>query len=236
MRRSWNLVSSGCNIYTKETPSFLPFIPFPTRRMVLFWSWIGLASLGFVQAQTLYEVVLPIASLDVVPESDVATGSEAKTFSISVGGVGADGMTTYVEEGTVTALLNLQNGLVSTVNTDPSPFTNTFEQDASSMRFGSNDGSDTYGACTYAPNGNAGCVYVAPDITTTFTLTTSGFVVPFFTINAAAAPTTTPSNTAAASGPSSSAHSNDARAAFKFSAPLTTIAIVLPALLFFVSL
>ncbi|KAJ7445137.1 hypothetical protein B0H11DRAFT_431718 [Mycena galericulata] len=207
--------------------------------MVLFLSWIGLASLGFVQAQTLYEIILPTVSppspISLAAESNVVTLSEANTFSISAVGVGADGMTTYVEEGTGSALLELQSGLVSTNNQDIVPFTNTFEQDASSMRFGSNDGSDIYGACTYAPSGNAGCVVIESGDTTTYAITfASASAVPFFTINAAAAPTATPSKTAAASGPS--VHSNDARAAFKFSTPLTTIVIVLPALLFFVLL
>ncbi|KAJ7512933.1 hypothetical protein B0H11DRAFT_13304 [Mycena galericulata] len=186
-----------------------------------------------VQAQTLYDIALPPISL--AGESNVIVASVANILLVSAVGVGADGMTTYVQKGTEVHVLELQSGLVSTINS--APFTDTFEEDASSMLFGSSDDSDIYGACTFAPNGNAGCVDIEPGITTTYTITlTSASAVPFFTINAAAAPTATPSKTAAASGPSSSAHSNDARAAFKFSTPLTTIVIVLPALLFFVLL
>ncbi|KAJ6570967.1 hypothetical protein DFH09DRAFT_1463131 [Mycena vulgaris] len=193
--------------------------------------WLGLAGLGFVRAQTLYRLVVPTVTISGPP--GVVTESEFATESISAAGVGADGMTTYVEEGLISAFVDLRSGTTFSFKPTSTPFTRTFEEDASRLRFGSSDGpGDIYGACTFEADGKGACVAMVPELTTTFTTTITGSAAPWTTLNAAAAITTTATLTSQTATPSPSPSGNNGARAL----PTEFTIVILPALFFFFSI
>ncbi|KAJ7302936.1 hypothetical protein DFH08DRAFT_977320 [Mycena albidolilacea] len=170
--------------------------------MLRFLSWFVVGSGLLVQAQTLYKVVAP--SPTPTPTFSGIVESELQDTSVSVGGVGADGMTTYVEIDVVSAIVDSK--IAAQVTPTSIVRTNTFVEGVSGWRFGPSTGQDIHGSCTFAADGNAVCVGVVPDLTTTYTVATSGTVVPWYTLNAAAAAPT--SSQASPSGPSASTTPN----------------------------
>ncbi|KAJ7764212.1 hypothetical protein B0H16DRAFT_1687662 [Mycena metata] len=149
-----------------------------------------------VSGQTLYGVPTPGGLL--VPES---------TRSISVGGVGADGATTYVDVG-VYPTFAASSPIVFSTGT-PISYTVTFVEGASEFHeTGTFLGAPDVESCTFSADGEVACVNVAqvPDGVAMVTSTTerfSGSVVPIFTLGAGRNPTSgsAPSGT---SPPSSS--------------------------------
>ncbi|KAJ6582953.1 hypothetical protein DFH09DRAFT_1145001 [Mycena vulgaris] len=164
---------------------------------LLFCQCIGLASV--VHGQTLQFVSpLQVGSVTVL-------GGE--TISISPLGVGADGMTTYVEVGAETFAAEVSGTSTRTLLSTPIPFKATFVEDASKFMIGTTD-SGVFASCTFRADGNGACVeqFVAPGRTSTFTTTYSGPVLPWYTLNAAASavtPSPTPSSALSVSAPPS---------------------------------
>ncbi|KAJ7436734.1 hypothetical protein FB451DRAFT_1570930 [Mycena latifolia] len=153
---------------------------------LLFWS--GLANL--VKGQTL----LAVAPYQTGP----VTVSEAETLSISALGVGADGMTTYVEVGAETLAVEISGTETRTLLSGAIPFTATFVEDASKWMIGTTD-SGLWVSCTFGAEGQSGaCVdqfvsTLSGGSVSTLTSTYSGLVAPFYTLNAAASAASTPS-------------------------------------------
>ncbi|KAJ7060936.1 hypothetical protein C8F01DRAFT_177573 [Mycena amicta] len=142
--------------------------------------------------------------------------------SVSALGVGADGMTTYLEVGAETLALEASGTVTQTLLTGEIPFTATFLEDASRIVIGTT-GSGLFESCTFGADGTGTCVNQFVDVgastTSTLTTTFTGPVVPWYTLNAAAAsgspsepitessPPTSPtaSNSGSSSAPSGSA-------------------------------
>ncbi|KAJ7665938.1 hypothetical protein DFH06DRAFT_1185435 [Mycena polygramma] len=154
--------------------------------------WACLAS-GSVRAQTL-QVVSPF-------QTDSVTVLATGPLSISALGVGADGMTTYVEVGAETLAVEISGTVTKTLNSLPISYTATFVEDASKFMIGTT-GSGLSESCTFRADGQGACVenFVAAGGASTLTSTYSGPVEPWYTLNAAVA-------TSAPSGFSSSSAS-----------------------------
>ncbi|KAJ7710394.1 hypothetical protein B0H17DRAFT_1324186 [Mycena rosella] len=84
------------------------------------------------------------------------------TVSISAAGVSPDGATTYVEIGVDPTFVVTTSSQTITFVSAPTPFTNTFLENASGFRQ-----SDTFGdaeTCSFASDGSAACVNVCSPI------------------------------------------------------------------------
>ncbi|KAJ7918407.1 hypothetical protein B0H13DRAFT_1992832 [Mycena leptocephala] len=161
--------------------------------MSRFLFWVGLASI--VRAQTL-QVVSPYQTS--------VTFLETGPLSISALGVGADGMTTYLEVGAETLAIEIFGTLTRTLNTAPISYTATFVEDASKFVIGTTD-SGTFESCTFGADGQGTCVEQFVTAGKTSVLATlSGPVLPWYTLNAAASVVTSPTSAPTSSGLSTS--------------------------------
>ncbi|KAJ7485694.1 hypothetical protein FB451DRAFT_1432370 [Mycena latifolia] len=143
-----------------------------SRFFVPFWI------LTLVGAQTLYGVS------EISPSPTVV---ESLSRTISAIGVGADGATTYVEEGTESFLAFVYPSTTQILLSTPSPFTGTFVQDASGERFSASSGQKFQAqTCGFGADGQGTCVEKVPIGPVTETQTYSGPVVPVYTLPSAA--------------------------------------------------
>ncbi|KAJ7185863.1 hypothetical protein C8R46DRAFT_1061934 [Mycena filopes] len=158
-----------------------------------FICWVGLASLA--HAQTL----LLVSPLQTGPVTILETG----ILSISPLGVGADGMTTYLEVGAETLAVEISGTVTQTLVSTPVPYTATFVEDASRFMIGAS-GTGLSESCTFGADGQGACVqeFVFPGGSATSTTTYSGPVQPWYTLNAAAAATSAPSASGFSTSPS----------------------------------
>ncbi|KAJ7860395.1 hypothetical protein B0H14DRAFT_3863756 [Mycena olivaceomarginata] len=112
--------------------------------MLRFLSWFVVGSSVLVQAQTLYKVVAPGPTP--TPTFSGIVESELQDTSVSVGGVGADGMTTYVEINVVSAIVDSKIGSAAQATPTSIVRTNTFVEGVSGWRFGPSTGQDIRGS------------------------------------------------------------------------------------------
>ncbi|KAJ7482295.1 hypothetical protein B0H11DRAFT_1218053 [Mycena galericulata] len=191
--------------------------------MVHLLPWISLASVfAFVHAQTLYEFVpappSSSISLDPVQIVDFVLYS---TRTVSAGGTGADGMTTYVENGVVTAIsevVEFYGSLTTTVFPTTSTYTYLFLEDASRLVIPTaavlTNGEVVAESCTFGADNIGACVAKVPLPSSTVTQTIPGSVAPWYTLVA------TPTS------------ANSARGAFSLHSTFSIImAIILPVVL-----
>ncbi|KAJ7697586.1 hypothetical protein B0H17DRAFT_1197252 [Mycena rosella] len=162
--------------------------------MARFLLCVGFASM--VHGQTL-QLVSPIQT------GSVTALASDTPLSISELGVGADGMTTYVEVGAETLAVEISGTVTRTLLSTPLSFTATFVEDASRWRIGTT-GRGLFESCTFGADGNGACVneFVDSGGASTLTSTYSGPVLPWYTLNAAASPRHIPDSGVEHDGPS----------------------------------
>ncbi|KAF7312633.1 hypothetical protein MIND_00277400 [Mycena indigotica] len=139
----------------------------------------------------------PTVTLEAVPVTALVGPWDqigATATSVSRAGVGADGLTTYVEYGYDSGVLDVSGTVVLgtfALNSDE-PFTATFREDASHFEEGTASvGGLDFESCVFEANTEGVCVYdifpasFPPTAKATLTETFSGLVVPFYTLDAA---------------------------------------------------